>query len=475
MSEQPGQLPPDERAEAPEAPRREASARFEVAATAGAEAAMRQAMDPANQSLGEALRLSYRVLQGAIVVLVAVFLLSGFQQVQEGQTGVKAVFGRIQGEPGAEAVTPGLQPFWPYPVGEIVRIPQKDAVQLNREFWPRFRDGVGTLEQATAAALADDPVRPGEDGSLITADGDLVHVRISAEFAVEDVVRTLGEFPPDALREVVRRALQRGMVQTAAEFTLQELLESREAPEATLRAKAQAQLDAMKSGIRLGAVTLPEKIAPLAIRNAFSRVQESRENAKLSLERAQQDANATLVGMAGPEWQQVLDLVQRYEVELTRGDLAAADAVMSELGARFEGSASVGQTAAIIARAQAYRAGVRATLGKQLGRVAGLAPSFRENPGQLVRKLWLDALRDVMSSKTAEVVAAPDAGGPVRLGIESSPEVMQARRQSELERRRAESMSGGSPDAFQLGSRQIMIDAPGRRLDRSAEKGFGRE
>ena len=228
MSEQPGQLPPDDQAEAPEAPRREASARFEVAATAGAEAAMRQAMDPANQSLGEALRLSYRVLQGAIVVLVAVFLLSGFQQVQEGQTGVKAVFGRIQGEPGAEAVSPGLQPFWPYPVGEIVRIPQKDAVQLNREFWPRFKDGVGTLEQATAAALADDPIRPGEDGSLITADGDLVHVRISAEFTVEDVVRTLGEFPPVALREVVRRSLQRGMVQTAAEFTLQELLESRE-------------------------------------------------------------------------------------------------------------------------------------------------------------------------------------------------------------------------------------------------------
>jgi hypothetical protein len=31
---------------------------------------------------------------------------------------------------------------------------------------------------------------------------------------------------------------------------------------------------------------------------------------------------------------------------------------------------------------------------------------------------------------------------------------------------------GGS---FQLGSRQIMIDAPGRRLDKNAQKGFGRE
>ena len=29
--------------------------------------------------------------------------------------------------------------------------------------------------------------------------------------------------------------------------------------------------------------------------------------------------------------------------------------------------------------------------------------------------------------------------------------------------------------SFQLGSRQIMIDAPGRRLNREAEKGFGRD
>ena len=98
MNDPASQLPEDDGAEAP---RRGASARFDVAGGPGTEAAMRQAMDPANQSLGEALRLSYRVLQLGILVLVAVFLLSGFQTVQEGQTGVKTVFGRIQGAPGA--------------------------------------------------------------------------------------------------------------------------------------------------------------------------------------------------------------------------------------------------------------------------------------------------------------------------------------------------------------------------------------
>lgn len=461
--------------DAGDAPRRGASAQFSVPGAVGAEAAMRQAMDPANQSLAEALRLSYRVLQLAIVALVAVFLLSGFQTVQEGQTGVKTVFGRIVGAPGEEAVTPGLQPFWPYPVGEIVSLPQKDAVQLNTEFWPRFKDGNATLEAATAAALPDDPVRPGVDGSLVTADGDLAHVRIAAEFTIDDAVRTLDEFRPEALRRVVSKALARAMVQVAAEYTLQELLESRDGPEQSLRLKTQSQLDAMQVGVRLASVTIPEKIAPLAIRNVFGRVQEARENAKLALARAQQESNSVLVGMAGPDHAGITDLIQRYELALGAGDMSAADQVMAEIGDRFEGSGSVGQTSAIIARAQAYRATVRATLGKEVGRIAGLAPSFRENPQQLVRKLWLDALRDVLASPTAEVMSAPAEGGPVRIGIESSPEVMQARRREEVERRKREAAMSMMPGNFQLGSRQIMIDAPGRRLDRSAEKGFGRE
>jgi hypothetical protein len=51
---------------------------------------------------------------------------------------------------------------------------------------------------------------------------------------------------------------------------------------------------------------------------------------------------------------------------------------------------------------------------------------------------------------------------------------MQARRQNEVQRRKMESM-GGNTGSFQLGSRQITIDEPGRRLDRNAQKGFGRD
>lgn len=476
MSDQPDNAADDlPEEEAPEAPRREASAQFSVAATAGAHAAMRQAMDPANQSLAEALRLSYRVLQAAIVVLIVVFLFSGFQTVSEGQTGVKTFFGRIVGAPGAEQVTPGLQPFWPYPAGEIVLLPQKDAVELGPDYWPQYKQGVTTVEQATSGADPNDPIQPGRDGSLITADGDLVHARITAEFTVEDAVRTLGEIQPEKLRGIVRQALRRGMVQTAAQFTLPELLETRDQPSQVLRQKAQAVLNDMHSGITLGNVSISEKIAPLAVRNVFSRVQESREAAKLAVEKAQQEANATLVGMAGPGYPELLALIERYETELTRGDMAAADAVMAQLGARLEDRASVGETAGIIGRAQSYQSTMQATLGKEARRLQGLVASYRENPVQLVRKLWLDTMRDVLGSGTAEIFSVPAEGGPVRLAIESSPDVMQTRRREEVERRKMANDASMIPGGFQLGSKEIMIDGPGRKLNRSGDKGFGRD
>ena len=46
---------------------------------------LREALDPANQSLRDALRLSFRVLQLVMVVLVVVFLFSGLKTIEPGK------------------------------------------------------------------------------------------------------------------------------------------------------------------------------------------------------------------------------------------------------------------------------------------------------------------------------------------------------------------------------------------------------
>jgi regulator of protease activity HflC (stomatin/prohibitin superfamily) len=460
-----------------EAPRRGASAQLQVSEPVAAEAAIRQAMDPANQSLGEALRLSYRLLQFAILGLLVTFLFSGFQTVKEGFSGVKTVFGRIVGDPGDEALAPGLTPFWPYPVGEITSFEVRRSVDLRREFWPRPNRNL-TTEQAVEAADNTQPLRPGPegDGSIITAEGDLAHVQLVAEYSVEDPVRFLQAIDLEQADRLVRVALQRGVVVAGARLTLPELVDQREQPTQLVQAEAQRVLDDMASGIRLSRVTLPERSAPFAVRNELGRVQRNREDAKTAVDKARQDATAALLAAAGPRWEDLLGLIDQYEAALSSGDLAASDALLKRLGERFESKDIAGQASLLVNRAKAYQGAVSSELGKELRRIEGLRETFEQNPRQLARQLWLETVRSVLANGQAEVFSLPPGMELSQLSIASSPDVMQARRNAEVERKRMlREMSESMMPTWNIGVRQIMINQAGRRLDAKGDKGFGRE
>ena len=458
-----------------EAPRRGASAQLQVAETVAAEAAIRQAMDPANQSLGDALKLSYRLLQFAILGLLVTFLFSGFHTVKEGFSGVKTIFGRVSGEPGAEALAPGLTPFWPYPVGEITSFEVRRTIDLRAEFWPRSNKSI-TVEQQVENADGTQPLKPGIDGSLITAEGDLAHLQLVAEYAVEDPVRFLQAIDLEQADRLVRVALQRGVVVAGARMTLQEIVEQRELPESSIQAEAQRVLDTMASGIKLARVTLPERSAPFAVRNELGRVQKNKEEAKTAVEKARQDATKMLLESAGKGNDELLTMIDQYEALLSAGNLEGADAQLKKLGERLESRETTGAASLTVNRAKAYQSAIASQLGKEVRRLDGLRDTFAQNPRQLVRQLWLETVRGVLANREAEVFSLPPGMELSQLGIQSSAEVMQTRRTAEVERRkRMREMQDAMLPSWNLGVRQIMINQAGRRLDDKATRGFGRE
>ena len=75
-------------------------------------------MDPANRSLADALKITFRLLQAAMVVLFGLFAFSGLQEVREGESGLRLMFGRLV----ESDVPPGIRFALPPPVGEIVRV-----------------------------------------------------------------------------------------------------------------------------------------------------------------------------------------------------------------------------------------------------------------------------------------------------------------------------------------------------------------
>lgn len=467
------------------APRREKSAEFEVDGSQGGE--MVDAMDPANASLADALRLSYRVLQLAILALIVVFLFSGFQTVRENTTGIRTIFGSIVGEGMDAQVSSGLQPFWPYPVGEIVTIPMKRTVGIEQSFFPRLlrRTGAGTVSQislddATTNANATDPIRPGPeglgDGSLILRNGDLGHCRMVAEYSVEDPVEFLRRFSPEQADQVVKLAIERAAVRTAAQLTIGEFIDDRDATTRSIRELAQEDLRGLDSGIRISSLTVADRIPPLAVRKSVENVQRARESAKIAVEVARRKSATILDDAAGrAALDDIIALIGRYENAITLDDRDEADRIMAEIGARLDQDDIGGEAATILTKARAYKSMIESGLGTFARRVDSLAASYRENPRQLIRQLWLEAYREVLDGPEVEVISAPPGLGSLALRMKSSIDISTARRNSALDRKTAESLKDLDLGRWQLGSRQIMIDRAGRRLNQDAGAGYGRQ
>ncbi|MSR44128.1 MAG: hypothetical protein EXS15_02055 [Phycisphaerales bacterium] len=470
---------PDPDATVPAHPKRAGkSAQLDVGSRQSAggsdRAEMREAMDPANQSLGEALRLSYRLLQIAIAGLVITFLLSGFQSIPEGVTGIRTIFGRIAGDSASEIITPGLHPFWPYPIGEFTTLQQRQNLDIRDAFWPAPLQKDVTIEMATDSADTSNPIQPMRDGSVITADGDLAHLQLAVDYTIADPVAMLSQISPDKSDALVRSLLERAVVQTVARYSLADLLEQRDAPAQEIRQHMQASLDRLRCGISVTGVVLLERTAPFAVRGALRRVQTAREEMKTALERARQEANAKLVGAAGPKYGEVLALIQQYEQLLTSGDHAGSDEMLAQIGRRLEQPDIGGEASFIISRAKSYQSSLKAALAKEARRLTSLAASYHENPRQLVQQLWLEAVRQAMTQGEVEVFAVPNELARYAIHVKSSPSVMQARRDAEIARKKLEAqMIGAGLPSFQLGGRHILIGRPGRRLEKSGDKGFG--
>ena len=293
---------------------------------------------------------------------------------------------------------------------------------------------------------------------------------------VEDPVRFLEAVDIEKGDAIVRIALSRGVTAAIARIPLSELVDQREQPAALVQVEAQRVLDEISSGIQLQKVTMPERSAPFVVRNVLRRVQTGKEDAKTIVDRARQDATAQLLAAAGPNYEQILDLIDGYEAVLSAGDLAHADELLREIGQRLEMKDIGGFASSIVNRAKSYQSAIAANLSKDVRRIEGLQDTWDQNPQQLARQLWLDALRSVLTQTEVEVFSMPPGVGQSQISIASSPEVMQLRRNADMARRKkgAAIMEALRP-SWQIGVKQTTLDKAGRRLDEKATQGFGRE
>jgi modulator of FtsH protease HflK len=395
---------------------------------------MESLMDPATKSLGEALKITFRLLQLAIVVLVGLYVLSGGQTVNEAERGVRVVLGRVA----SSDLAPGFHLSWPEPIGELVKVQTgEQRRELTREFWPSMTESeetaiAGKEGVQSLASGGRDSLDPDADGHLLTADGNVAHARWTVTYRrrESDAAINLRNINPEFEDQIVAAMVRRAIVKAAASVTIDELLKN--TPDASIRKPgartvetiardaAQEALDKVEAGIQIQQLTLNQRIPPRPVMTAFNQVQSAQSDASKSIEDARQQAQNTLLNVAGQGAEPILRAIDAYETALAAGDDAASRARLAEIDALLQnqtvaiGSEQVvpntfGQVSRTVAEAREYRTTLVSRTKSEVSAFLAKREAFKANPLVMIEADWRGALTEFLRRDTVQEWVLPPA------------------------------------------------------------------
>eukprot|EP01026_Neomeris_dumetosa_P077641 TRINITY_DN8384_c0_g1_i1.p1 TRINITY_DN8384_c0_g1~~TRINITY_DN8384_c0_g1_i1.p1 ORF type:complete len:450 (-),score=27.37 TRINITY_DN8384_c0_g1_i1:654-2003(-) len=411
-------------------------------------------LDPAQQSLADALKVTLRFVQVGMLVLLVLFVFSGVTTVKEGEVGLQLTFGKITGEP----KSPGAHFALPTPIGDFVKV-DTGTRQINEAagFWPYLtaRQQQQSIEDLGGSSELD----PTNDGSLITADGNLAHTQWSIVYRhMPDRAQEFAQnIHPDHEDSIVVYAARQGIIQAVAEVTIDELLKDSGSGPGSVAAQAQfiAQgvLDRINSGIQIEDMVLAQKMAPLAARDHFAAVQSAEANARREIENANREAARILTEMAGSIHEELHDSILSYgeaievhEAAKTGGDpqtieetRLAMDGVLEDIKVLMESNAAGGEVARLMRQARSHRLNQRNRWASAARRFEAKLAQFEANPEVTVQIEWAQAWRELAGKDFVEIMTHPVSAGPLRLRINRDPNILKRLEESFKERMLLES------------------------------------
>ena len=395
-------------------------------------------LDAAGRSLSEALGVSFIILKVIMVVLVLAFLASGFKTVGSNERAIVLQFGKIQGVGEKMLVEPGLTWIWPYPIGEIVKIPVESRVSLPIDsFWyherpedvlagqrrpvrpdepldPKIEGYCLTRnEQTTEAASA--PLAAGAAQARTAADGsdyNIVHTKWQITYQISDPVRFfrnvyVRDIKPgdvyfsvitgdEGVKPLLENLFEDAVVSSMVHYTIDEAISSKDTIPAHIQEVLQDKLDKIQSGIRIVGVQLIRSEPPPQVRDAFEASTKASQKSQTTITEARTYAENTLSQAAGPV---ANDLFK-----------ALRDPNVSEQDKEFIWSQLAGTAQQRVAEARAYRTKVVETAKANADYLERLLPEYRKSPQLVLQRIYLDAMQRIFGNADEKFVVQTSEG-----------------------------------------------------------------
>lgn len=393
-------------------------------------------LDAAGKALSEALRISFFVLKIIMVVLIVVFLASGFRMVESDEQAIVLRFGKIRGvgedrilKPGLVGPLPWLHWVFPYPIDNIVKIPvaKKQNLPIN-SFWYYQKPSELLPQNQTTKIRPPETLNPTIDGYCITrsekqnraiagssgSDYNIIHCKWQLTYQIDNPERFFkntytddvkpGQSYADVIAKSVKPLLERlfedAVVTAMVNYTIDEAISSQDRIPKHVKKLLQEKLDLINSGIAVVSVQLTDITWPRQVDNAFLASIKASQESQKTISEAKGYAENTLNETAGPVAIQLFETLKNEtapeeEKELMWFQLA-------------------GQAQEKIAGARAYRTKVVETAKANAEYLQKLLPEYQKRPELVVQKIYQDAIEYILNNVDEKVILQPAEGAKDR-------------------------------------------------------------
>lgn len=393
------------------------------------------ALDPAQQSLAEALRVSFTILKLAMLALLIAYALSGTFSVGSNEVALRLRFGDYVGDPGNRVLERGTYLAAPFPIEQIVKVDTRPmTLVLDKEFWFETTAQESGLTRGQLQARKAMPLHPLRDGSLITGDSNIAHAKWTLTWRVGDPVAFLTNVgSKQVAADIVRLVAQQGIVQAIAQLAADDLLRGIVNRELAV-GLMQERLDDMRTGLVIDQLVLDKVSAPMRVAGSFDAVTSAESDRASRIVTAQQERSRILGETAGEASGRLMELVMAYEQAVERGDAAAAerseaaiDAALSDL--RVGDTAIGGEVARVINTAKTYRTQIVERVASEAQAFEQLLPQYERNPRLVLSKLWEDARETILTGDVETFYTVP---GQLELQLNRDPELQKERQKEQM-------------------------------------------
>jgi membrane protease subunit HflK len=398
-----------------------------------------ESLDPAQQSLAEALRVSFAILKVAMFAALGAYALSGTFSVGSNEVAVRLRFGDYVGTPGERVLERGTYLAAPFPIEQVIKVDTRPVtLPLDREFWYEVGlddRGMTRDQMRLARARPLDPVR---DGSLLTGDVNIAHARWTVTYRVTDPVAFVTNVGEAALAEgLVRCAMQQGIVHALAQHPADEFLKGIVNREVATGVAQRALMD-MATGITIDQLALDKVSAPLSVVGSFDAVTTAEADRTQRIVAAQQDRARILGETAGEGSEKMLALLDRFERAAELGAAGEVGSVEQEMDLALgdldvDGVPIGGDVAQVINAAKTYRTQVVERVKGDRETFERLLPQYERNPRIILSRLWEDARERILTGDVETFYTVP---GQLELQLDRDPVIQKERQQEQIRSRK---------------------------------------